>query len=104
MYLHNAHNAPNVLNSLESFLVENPNPEGFRLWVACQADPEVIPVRLLQNSIKAVVDTPKVRTLPVLKKWKFYSNYVIIFQFHIVNKPNYECQLAVMKNMILWFH
>ena len=66
MYIHNAHNAPGVLNSLESFLGEKPNPEGFRLWVACQADPDIIPVRLLQNSIKAVVDSPKVsnRTAP----------------------------------------
>lgn len=60
MYIHNAHNAPSVLTSLGSFLTERPNPEGFRLWVASQANPEVIPVRLLQNSIKAVVDTPKV--------------------------------------------
>ncbi|XP_052708586.1 uncharacterized protein LOC128183562 isoform X10 [Crassostrea angulata] len=73
VYLHNAHNAPNVLNSLESFLVEKPNPEGFRLWVACQADPEVIPVRLLQNSIKAVVDTPKVMKDSMIRSFSWFE-------------------------------
>lgn len=86
MYLHNAHNAPNVLNSLESFLVEKPNPEGFRLWVACQADPEVIPVRLLQNSIKAVVDTPKVQ-LPKVLRNQLIMIFVNFQKFLILIEP-----------------
>ena len=32
----------------------------FRVWIAAQAAPEALPVRMLQNSVKALVDTPKV--------------------------------------------
>ena len=32
----------------------------FRIWISAQAIPEAIPVRMLQNSVKALVDTPKV--------------------------------------------
>ena len=42
-------------------LCRQPNQESFRLWVTCQTTTKVLPVRLLQNSVKAVVDTPKVR-------------------------------------------
>ena len=72
MYVHNAHNAPHLLNSLESFLSEQPNQESFRLWVTCQTTTKVLPVRLLQNSVKAVVDTPKVRLVYCVDSFRLW--------------------------------
>ncbi|XP_052807484.1 dynein axonemal heavy chain 5-like isoform X7 [Mya arenaria] len=62
--LNNAHNAPSLLLSLESILEEltsgtSPEPN-FRVWISSQALNDVLPVRLLQNSVRAVIDSPKV--------------------------------------------
>lgn len=32
----------------------------FRLWITSKMMPEVLPVRLLQNSIKVIINSPKV--------------------------------------------
>ncbi|XP_041355189.1 dynein gamma chain, flagellar outer arm-like isoform X3 [Gigantopelta aegis] len=66
--LHNAHNATSLLSSIESLLAENPeqtDPQ-FRLWLSSQVPSTSksgdinIPVRLLQNSVRAIIDSPKV--------------------------------------------
>ena len=64
LQLQNAHNAPHLLLLLESMMEEystaaTPDSQ-FRIWISAQAIPEAIPVRMLQNSVKALVDTPKV--------------------------------------------
>ncbi|KAK6987321.1 dynein heavy chain 5 axonemal, partial [Biomphalaria glabrata] len=60
--LHNAHNSPRLLNSLESILNEgtDPSDSNFRLWVSSHVDTNNIPVRFLQNSLRLFVDSPKV--------------------------------------------
>lgn len=63
--LHNAHNCPHLLNAVETVLAEcappNLSPEHtFRLWISSKVVPEVLPVRLLQNSVKVVISSPKV--------------------------------------------
>lgn len=59
--LHNAHNAQNLLNSLEAILAEDKNTDSqFRLWITSEVNVTTIPISLLQNSIRAVIDTPKV--------------------------------------------
>ncbi|XP_059166583.1 dynein axonemal heavy chain 8-like [Physella acuta] len=60
--LHNAHNCPRLLSSLESILNESiqqcdPN---FRLWISSHVSSSNIPVRLLQNTIRVYIDSPKV--------------------------------------------
>jgi len=62
--LHNAHNAPAMLLALESILEElvagaNPDPN-FRVWISAQALKDVLPNRLIQNSVRTIIDTPKV--------------------------------------------
>ncbi|XP_071504103.1 dynein axonemal heavy chain 5-like [Diadema antillarum] len=61
--LKGAHNAPNLLNALETLLQENDNKQGgespFRLWISAQISRN-IPVRLLQYAVKVVIDTPKI--------------------------------------------
>lgn len=62
--LHNAQNAPQLLLSLESILEElsattPPDPQ-FRVWISSQAIPEALPVRLIQNSVRTILDSPKV--------------------------------------------
>lgn len=64
--LHNAQNAPHLLLALESIIEElssgiTPDPQ-FRVWISCQAVAEVLPVRLLQNSVRTILDSPKVST------------------------------------------
>ena len=63
--LHNAHNCPHLLNAVESLLAESvpvnsQSDQTFRLWITSKAVPEVLPVRLIQNSVKTVIDSPKV--------------------------------------------
>ena len=63
--LHNAHNCPHLLNAVETLLVESlptssQSDQTFRLWVTTKAIPEVLPVRLIQNSVKIVINSPKV--------------------------------------------
>ncbi|BFZ10055.1 hypothetical protein BsWGS_13094 [Bradybaena similaris] len=59
--LHNAHNSPHLLSSIESVLYEGLHQcdSSFRLWISCHAR-SIIPVNLLQNSVKIFVDCPKV--------------------------------------------
>ncbi|XP_064629693.1 uncharacterized protein LOC135488785 isoform X2 [Lineus longissimus] len=58
--LQNAHNAPNLLGSLESFLseVEEEVDPNFRCWVSVQMD-EPVPTRVLQSMLRIVVDAPR---------------------------------------------
>ncbi|XP_076466964.1 uncharacterized protein LOC143298129 [Babylonia areolata] len=63
--LHNAHNCPHLLNALESLLAEvapsiPQTDQTFRLWITSKAVPEVLPVRLIQNSVKIIINSPKV--------------------------------------------
>ena len=72
LLLQNAHNAPHLLLLLESIMEEcaaaaTPDTQ-FRIWMACQAVPEALPVRMLQNSVKAIIDTPKVCSCDIVKK------------------------------------
>ena len=65
MLLHNAHNCPHLLNSVETLLSESmsassQSDQTFRLWITSKAVPEVLPVRLVQNSVKIVINSPKV--------------------------------------------
>ncbi|XP_025098007.1 LOW QUALITY PROTEIN: dynein gamma chain, flagellar outer arm-like [Pomacea canaliculata] len=65
VFLHNAHNCPHLLNSVETLLAESlpassQTDQTFRLWITMKALADGIPVRLLQNSIKAVISLPKV--------------------------------------------
>ncbi|KAK6187606.1 hypothetical protein SNE40_005595 [Patella caerulea] len=58
--LHNAHNAPNLMLSIEVLLHENSHvDQQFRLWISSQALPQIIPDRLLQHSVKSLIDSPK---------------------------------------------
>ncbi|XP_070190368.1 uncharacterized protein [Littorina saxatilis] len=62
--LHNAHNCPHLLNAMESLLADCA-PSGlqsdntFRLWITSKAAPEMLPVRLMQNSVKIFINSPK---------------------------------------------
>ena len=72
LLLQNAHSAPHLLLLLESIMEEcaaaaTPDTQ-FRIWMACQAVPEALPVRMLQNSVKAIIDTPKVCSCDIVKK------------------------------------
>ncbi|XP_067674368.1 uncharacterized protein [Haliotis asinina] len=61
--LHNAHNSPHLLNAMETMLVETAATQAdsqFRLWISAQTNNSMLPVRLIQNSVKVVIDTPKV--------------------------------------------
>ncbi|CAL1527205.1 unnamed protein product [Lymnaea stagnalis] len=60
--LHNAHNCPRLLNALESILNEGAQEcdANFRLWVTSHVDSTCVPVRLIQNSLRVFVDSPKV--------------------------------------------
>jgi dynein heavy chain len=62
--LRNGHSAPHLLSSLESIFTEYVHNDGqvdpqFRCWVTAEGTPS-IPVRLLQASVKVMVDIPKV--------------------------------------------
>ncbi|XP_053397319.1 dynein axonemal heavy chain 5-like isoform X6 [Mercenaria mercenaria] len=74
--LHNAQNAPQLLLSLESILEEisastPPDPQ-FRVWISCQAIPEVLPIRLIQNSVRTILDSPKVMKDSIVRS---FSNF-----------------------------
>ncbi|XP_060567478.1 dynein axonemal heavy chain 5-like [Ruditapes philippinarum] len=74
--LHNAQNAPQLLLSLESILEElsattPPDPQ-FRVWISSQAIPEVLPVRLIQNSVRTILDSPKVMKDSIVRS---FSNF-----------------------------
>ena len=68
--LQNAHNAPNLLLALESILDEiasaAPPDSMFRIWIASQALAEALPVRLIQNCVRTITDTPKVCLLNLI--------------------------------------
>lgn len=58
------HNAPSLLASLETMLLElEPMHPEFRCWVAALADHTRVPIRLLQISHRVQVDSPKVSCL-----------------------------------------
>ncbi|ESO89151.1 hypothetical protein LOTGIDRAFT_229063 [Lottia gigantea] len=59
--LHNAHNAGGLLLIIEQLLSEGSQQcdQQFRLWISSQTTPQIIPNRLLQQSVKTVIDTPK---------------------------------------------
>ena len=63
--LHNSHNSPTLMSGLEAILDEDPDAidPNFRIWITSSVNTTALPVRLLQNSIKTVIDTPKVRVL-----------------------------------------
>ncbi len=58
--LQNGHNAPHLLGSLESLMLEQPyvDPQ-FRCWITAEGS-DVIPPRVLQTCIKITIDTPRV--------------------------------------------
>ncbi|XP_023932050.1 dynein heavy chain 8, axonemal-like [Lingula anatina] len=60
--LHNAHNSPHLLQNIEAILEENldtMDPQ-FRCWISVQAGHPNVPVRILQNTVKVLVDSPKI--------------------------------------------
>ncbi|XP_035829673.1 dynein heavy chain 5, axonemal isoform X2 [Aplysia californica] len=59
--LHNAHNSHHLLNATEAILNEGlaQSDSNFRLWISSHVDATSIPVRLLQNSLRVYVDSPK---------------------------------------------
>ncbi|CAG5121560.1 unnamed protein product, partial [Candidula unifasciata] len=59
--LHNAHNSPHLLGLVESILQEGLQQcdPSFRLWISSHVKSPV-PVHVLQNSVKVVVDSPQV--------------------------------------------
>ncbi|KAK3577475.1 hypothetical protein CHS0354_032326 [Potamilus streckersoni] len=74
VFLQNAHNAPNLLLNLDSIMAECENPDSnFRIWIASQADASVLPVRLLQNSVKVVIETPKVMKDSLLRSFTWFE-------------------------------
>ncbi|OWF37572.1 Dynein heavy chain 5, axonemal [Mizuhopecten yessoensis] len=76
--LHNAHNSPHLMNNLEAILLEETNPDStFRLWITSKVDTTALPLRLLQNSIKAVIDTPKVMKDSLIRSFSSFESDIL---------------------------
>ncbi|GFN75495.1 dynein beta chain, ciliary [Plakobranchus ocellatus] len=60
--LHNSHNCPHLLNALEAILAEGSQQcdSNFRLWVSYHITATSVPIRLVQNSLRVFVDSPKI--------------------------------------------
>ncbi|XP_052089132.1 uncharacterized protein LOC127725852 isoform X10 [Mytilus californianus] len=76
--LNNAHNAPNVLKSLETVMTENPKPDhNFRVWITCRIKPDYIPTRMLQNSVKCVIDSPRVMKDSLIRSFNCFDSDIL---------------------------
>lgn len=95
--LHNAHNAQNLLNSLEAILAEDKNTDSqFRLWITSEVNVTTIPISLLQNSIRAVIDTPKVMKDSILRSFTWFEPDIL--------KQSSRPEWAIMLHNLCYLH
>ncbi|KAL5010133.1 hypothetical protein ScPMuIL_012438 [Solemya velum] len=97
LLLHNAHNAPHMLNNLEAIFGEQTNVDPqFRLWVSAQTHPNNLPVTLLQNSAKAVIDTPKTMKDNLIRSFSLFEPDIL--------RQSYRTEWPLMLHNLCYLH
>ena len=82
--LHNAHNAPQLIQTISSLLSEASDVHSsFRLWLTSEVTCFDLPTSLLHTSVRIVVDVPKV------------SFFVFVFScmFILLSRENGQCAI-----------
>ncbi|KAL4232681.1 hypothetical protein ACF0H5_007369 [Mactra antiquata] len=98
--LHNAQNAPHLLLGLESIIEElsqgiTPDPS-FRVWISCQAVADVLPVRLLQNSVRTILDSPKMMKDSLVRSFNNFEPDIL--------KQSSRAEWPVMLHNLCYLH